>query len=107
LPEQDSQNPSPFDFAFDLRLQGTEQLQVVPVGKTSQVKLASNWPHPSFIGNFLPTQREVTAQGFSANWQTTFFSTNLEEALRGCLAERGCDDFNSRSFGVSFIDPVD
>ncbi|NVZ93298.1 cell envelope integrity protein CreD [Pseudomonas sp. D6002] len=107
LPEQDSHNPSPFDFAFDLRLQGTEQLQVVPVGKTSQVKLASNWPHPSFIGNFLPTQREVTAQGFSANWQTTFFSTNLEEALRGCLAERGCDDFNSRSFGVSFIDPVD
>ncbi|NVZ33354.1 cell envelope integrity protein CreD [Pseudomonas sp. A4002] len=107
LPEQDSQSPSPFDFAFDLRLQGTEQLQVVPVGKTSQVKLASNWSHPSFIGNFLPTQREVTAQGFSANWQTTFFSTNLEEALRGCLAERGCDDFNSRSFGVSFIDPVD
>ena len=107
LPEQDSHNPSPFDFAFDLRLQGTEQLQVVPVGKTSQVKLASNWPHPSFIGNFLPTQREVTVQGFSANWQTTFFSTNLEEALRGCLAERGCDDFNSRSFGVSFIDPVD
>ncbi|MBT1269702.1 cell envelope integrity protein CreD [Pseudomonas sp. VS38] len=107
LPEQDSHNPSPFDFAFDLRLQGTEQLQVVPAGKTSQVKLASNWPHPSFIGNFLPTQREVTAQGFSANWQTTFFSTNLEEALRGCLAERGCDDFNSRSFGVSFIDPVD
>lgn len=107
LPEQDSKKPAPFDFAFDLRLQGTEQLQVVPVGKTSQVKLASNWPHPSFIGNFLPAQREVTAQGFSAHWQTTFFSTNLEEALSSCLAERGCDDFNSRSFGVSFIDPVD
>ena len=58
LPEQDSKKPAPLDFAFDLRLQGTEQLQVVPVGKTSQVKLASNWPHPSFIGNFLPAQRE-------------------------------------------------
>ncbi|MHA6578121.1 cell envelope integrity protein CreD [Pseudomonas yamanorum] len=107
LPEQDSKKPTPFDFAFDLRLQGTEQLQVVPVGKTSQVKLASNWPHPSFIGNFLPSQREVTAQGFTANWQTTFFSTNLEETMRGCSWDQVCDDFNGRSFGVSFIDPVD
>ncbi len=39
LPEQDSKTPAALDFAFDLRLQGTEQLQVVPVGKTSQVTL--------------------------------------------------------------------
>jgi len=63
LPEQDSKKPNVVDFAFDLRLQGTEQLQVVPVGKTSQVSLASNWPHPSFIGNFLPAQREITDTG--------------------------------------------
>ena len=107
LPEQDSKKPAVLDFAFDLRLQGTEQLQVVPVGKTSQVSLASNWPHPSFIGNFLPSQREVTDKGFTANWQTTFFSTNLEESLRGCSYDQVCDDFNSRSFGVNFIDPVD
>ncbi|WP_426133427.1 cell envelope integrity protein CreD [Pseudomonas sp. PWP3-1b2] len=107
LPEQDSKKPATLDFAFDLRLQGTEQLQVVPVGKTSQVSLASNWPHPSFIGNFLPAQRDVTDKGFTANWQTSFFSTNLEEALRGCSVDKVCDDFNSRSFGVNFIDPVD
>jgi len=107
LPAQDSKKPAPLDFAFDLRLQGTEQLQVVPVGKTSEVKLASNWPHPSFIGNFLPARREVSDAGFTANWQTSFFSTNLEEALRGCLSDRSCDDFNGRSFGVNFIDPVD
>ena len=107
LPAQDSKNPAPLDFAFDLRLQGTEQLQVLPVGKTSVVKLASNWPHPSFVGNFLPVQREVTDQGFTANWQTSFFSTNLEEALYGCVVGSRCDDFNERSFGVNFIDPVD
>ena len=107
LPTQDSKNPAPLDFAFDLRLQGTEQLQVLPVGKTSKVKLASNWPHPSFVGNFLPAQREINDQGFSANWQTSFFSTNLEEALSNCVARGSCDEFKSRSFGVSFIDPVD
>ncbi len=46
LPAQDNKKPAAMDFAFDLRLQGTEQLQVVPVGETSQVSLASNWPHP-------------------------------------------------------------
>lgn len=107
LPTQDGKKPAVLDFAFDLRLQGTEQLQVVPVGKTSQVSLASNWPHPSFIGNFLPAQREVNDQGFSASWQTSFFSTNLEQALQSCLDRQGCEDFNNRSFGVNFIDPVD
>ncbi|MCR4538805.1 cell envelope integrity protein CreD [Pseudomonas sp. 18.1.10] len=107
LPVQDSKKPYVVDFAFDLRLQGTEQLQVVPVGKISQVSLASNWPHPSFIGNFLPVQRDVTDTGFTANWQTTFFSTNLEQALQSCLDGQGCKDFTNRSFGVNFIDPVD
>ncbi|RQO52951.1 cell envelope integrity protein CreD [Pseudomonas sp. KBW05] len=107
LPVQDSKKPYVVDFAFDLRLQGTEQLQVVPVGKISQVSLASNWPHPSFIGNFLPAQRDVTDSGFTANWQTTFFSTNLEQALQSCLDGQGCKDFTNRSFGVNFIDPVD
>ena len=104
LPELDSKTPAALDFAFDLRLQGTEQLQVVPVGKTSQVTLASNWPHPSFIGNFLPAQREVTDKGFSANWQTSFFSTNLEEALRGCLDDRASISFQM-AIGTALDDP--
>ena len=79
----------------------------MPVGKTSKVSLAANWPHPSFIGNYLPAQREVTDQGFTANWQTSFFSTNLQEALNSCVSGKDCEVFNSRSFGVSFIDPVD
>ena len=94
-------------FGFDLRLQGTGQLQVTPVGKTSEVKLAANWPHPSFIGNYLPTRREIGESGFTAQWQTSFFSTNLEEAMSTCVNGARCEEFNGRSFGVSFIDPVD
>lgn len=80
LPALDTQRATELAFGFDLRLQGTGQLQILPVGKTSKVSLSANWPHPGFIGNFLPAQREVTDQGFSANWQTSFFSTNLQEA---------------------------
>jgi len=107
LPALDAKAPTELNFGFNLRLQGTGQLLVVPVGKTSKVSLAANWPHPSFVGNYLPAQREVTDQGFTANWQTSFFSTNLQEAMNGCVSGKNCEVFNSRSFGVSFIDPVD
>ena len=107
LPALDAKAPTELNFGFDLRLQGTGQLQVVPVGKTSKVSLSANWPHPSFVGNYLPAQREITDQGFTANWQTSFFSTNLQEAMNNCISGKNCEVFNSRSFGVSFIDPVD
>jgi len=107
LPMLDANKATELAFGFDLRLQGTGQLQITPVGKTSKVSLKANWPHPSFIGNYLPAQREISAEGFSANWQTSFFSTNLEEALNSCLSHSSCEEFKSRSFGVSFIDPVD
>ncbi|NWA01950.1 cell envelope integrity protein CreD [Pseudomonas gingeri] len=107
LPRVDGREEKRLDFAFDLALQGTGQLQVMPVGKTSTVHLSADWPHPSFIGNYLPTQREINDQGFSANWQTSFFSTNLHEALNQCLETTRCEAFKARSFGVSFIEPVD
>jgi inner membrane protein len=106
LPTLDTSKTTELAFAFDLQLQGTGSLRVLPVGKTSSVSLGANWPHPSFIGNFLPAKREINDQGFTADWQTSFFSTNLQEAMHRCV--RGdCEAFNSRSFGVSFIDPVD
>ncbi|MFG5861076.1 cell envelope integrity protein CreD [Metapseudomonas sp. CR1201] len=95
------------DFGFDLKLQGTSSLSVTPVGRDSRVELSSSWPHPSFIGEFLPSERSISAQGFSATWQTSFFATNLQEALADCVGESRCDPFNSRDFGVSFADPVD
>jgi inner membrane protein len=106
LPALDTGKATQLSFAFDLRLQGTGSLKVLPVGKTSSVSLKANWPHPSFVGNFLPAKREINDQGFSADWQTSFFSTNLQEAMDRCIVG-DCDGLNGRSFGVSFIDPVD
>jgi inner membrane protein len=102
----------PMDYLIELKLQGTGEFQVTPVGRDSHVKLSSNWPHPSFVGEFLPRARDISAAGFSAEWQTSFFATNLEEALARCEpsadpANRSCADFGARHFGVSFVDPVD
>ncbi|CAM3439418.1 cell envelope integrity protein CreD [Pseudomonas floridensis] len=107
LPGLDGREPITLAFAFDLRLQGTGQFEVTPVGKSSSVQLSADWPHPGFIGNYLPTTRTITDQGFNATWQASFFSTNLQDALSRCLNAKSCEDFKGRSFGVSFVDPVD
>ncbi|MHC5351332.1 cell envelope integrity protein CreD [Metapseudomonas furukawaii] len=99
--------PQRLDIGFDLKLQGTSSLTVVPVGRDSRVALTSSWPHPSFIGDFLPGERSIDGKGFSASWQTSFFATNLQEALDSCVGEGECHGFQSRAFGVSFVDPVD
>jgi inner membrane protein len=93
--------------SIDLPLLGTSDFHVIPVGRETQVDLRSNWPNPSFTGDFLPVERKVDANGFSAQWATSFFSTNLEEALRRCDDDAACADFTARRLGVSFVDPVD
>ncbi|MFV3404338.1 MULTISPECIES: cell envelope integrity protein CreD [Pseudomonas] len=107
LASLDVQQARAFSYSFDLALQGTGQLYVLPVGRTSTVDMRANWPHPSFVGNFLPTRRAIDDKGFSAHWQTSFFATNLEEALRKCTTVERCAAFTDPSFGVSFVDPVD
>jgi inner membrane protein len=106
-----AQNETSLPFSLQLQLQGTGDFQVVPVGRDSRVEIKSNWPHPSFVGEFLPRGRSISNQGFTAQWQTSFFATNLEEALARCHGSSGdaanCNDFHSRRFGVNFIDPVD
>ena len=49
-----------FDAQIDLELLGTERFSVVPLGSATQINLTSNWPHPSFDGQFLPSERKIT-----------------------------------------------
>jgi len=96
------------DFDISLTLAGTREFNIVPVGRESRVHLTSDWPHPSFIGEFLPVKRKIGSAGFDADWQTSFFATNLEDVLARCAdATGGCKALEDDHFGVSFIDPVD
>lgn len=112
LAAHDVAAPQRIEVEIELDLQGTGSFSVTPVGRESRVTLASDWPHPSFIGEFLPREREVSAAGFNARWQTSFFATDLEEALAACAGPDGngggnCQALAQRQFGVSFLDPVD
>ena len=95
-----------YNFAFAMTVAGTEQLRWLPSAKDMTVTLAANWPHPSFSGNFLPTEREVSPQGFTATWKISHFASNADELLQSCV--RGsCDTMKDNAFGVDFMTPVD
>lgn len=96
-----------FDFSLNLLLSGTESFSVTPIGKETRVNISSGWPHPKFFGNFLPADSTISEAGFNANWQTSFFATNMQEYFLNCANKNECSDFNEKQFGVSFIDPVD
>jgi inner membrane protein len=93
---------TPSEFSFNLRLDGNDELLFVPVGKTTQVELTSSWDAPSFSGAFLPDERTVTDDGFSASWQVLDLNRPFGQSWRGETMP-----LLDSAFGLSLYPPVD
>lgn len=94
-----------FDVDFTMSLAGTTSLSVVPVGRNSELTLQSNWPHPNFVGNFLPLQRKVDEKGFRAHWSSNWLANSMNTNFTGGDA---AFHFGSLpAFTTSLIEPVD
>jgi len=94
--------PDKMDFSFDLSLNGSENLMFTPVGKVTTVDLKSTWSEPSFNGNFLPSKRKVSKDGFSANWKILHLNRNFPQTWVG-----GKHKVVDSRFGVDLRLPVD
>lgn len=70
-------------FNADIRLKGSHKLYFTPVGKTTDVHLASTWPTPSFSGKFLPDDREIKPDGFNAHWNVLHLNRNYPQYWTG------------------------
>ncbi|HCE57098.1 MAG TPA: cell envelope integrity protein CreD [Prolixibacteraceae bacterium] len=69
----------PANFGFTLQLKGSESLQFAPIGEITEVELHSNWNDPGFEGSFLPTERNVDNEGFTARWKVLNFNRNFPQ----------------------------
>ena len=67
-------------FSSVVELNGSDTFFVSPVGKTTRFRLTSDWPHPSFGGAFLPSEREVSDDGFSAAWEIPHLARPFPQA---------------------------
>ena len=93
---------------FTLSLAGSDKLGVVPLGRRSEVTLASSWPSPSFTGR-LPVSQSVDKDGFRAKWSTGHLgrpygqlwdadNTRTNPSIKTVLAS---------ALGVTLITPID
>lgn len=106
----DNDQSQELTLTLPLKLQGTSSFSVTPIGRETSVSMTSDWPHPSFNGQFLPRSPQINNDGFSADWQTTYFSTNYKETFNSCTQDttsKACVDLPEINFGVSLLEPVD
>ena len=92
----------PLNFEIELVLNGSEDLSVEALGKTSEVAMKSDWADPGFTGSFLPANRNVTANGFTADWLVTHLNRNFPQQW----ADKKYNTHEAK-LGVELLIPVD
>ena len=90
------------EFSCKLTLNGSESINFIPVGKTTEVKISGKWASPSFVGNFSP-QSTIENGNFSAKWHIMHFNRNIPEVWDNSASKY----FENSSFGVRLIETVD
>ena len=59
--------PMVVDFAYEFR--GNASLGLAPQAGDTHWVVKSSWPHPSFVGGFLPGPRHISDKGFTASYR--------------------------------------
>ncbi len=97
------------DFVLEVAVQGSERLELAPVGKVTTVVLESAWPDPSFCGAYLPVKRRIASQGFKAEWEISHFSRGFPQSwtTQTNRSEEMMRKIGAADFGVAFARPVD
>nr|WP_313807667.1 cell envelope integrity protein CreD [Flavobacterium sp.] len=92
------------DFAFNMKYNGSNSVKFIPVGKTTQISLNSDWESPSFEGMFAAndTTKSVSEKGFHADWKILDINRSFSQQYTTKLP-----NLNSYSFGVKLIETVD
>jgi len=70
------------------------------VGKQSKVELQSNWPDPSFNGNYIPKESTVNESGFTANWTVLQLNRNYPQWWIGKNMQQ---QMKESTFGVDLL----
>ncbi len=93
------------DYSLELKLAGSGSLVFLPLADTSRVTLESDWPHPEFIGQFLPHERTIDANGSTASWQ--LLGLNRRFGDQWPMSELAVQQIDNASFGMRLETPVD
>jgi inner membrane protein len=92
-------------FSFPISLNGSVSARFAPFGQNTSVALTANSGHPSFQGNWLPTERTINNEGFTANWSIPFLGRGYPQSWTTDTDMRA--NVEASRFGVDLVNPVD
>jgi inner membrane protein len=72
--------------------------------------IESKWPDPNFQGLFMPVERKISENGFTAEWKVAYYGRGYPQSwLSGSEEERDVDGsaIKKSGFGVDLYTPVD
>jgi inner membrane protein len=90
-------------FQVNLKLNGSENLDFIALGKNNKVNVISKWANPSFSGSFLPDKRKISKDGFDASWSISHLNRNLPAHWE----DNEFPVFTEGKFGLNLINPND
>lgn len=95
------------DFGYMMR--GNNSLTLAPQAGDTRWTVASQWPHPSFQGGFLPASRQVSEEGFSATYRVGNLALGRSLVEVGDAAKAGPDEAgpDTHQARIMLVQPVD
>jgi inner membrane protein len=100
---------SDVEFSIPLDFNGSDGIFFAPFGVQNEATLKSNWPDPAFRGAFLPADRSVRPDGFSATWKISYYGRDYPQSW---TSRAGNERFNvlavsNSRFGAQFLSILD
>jgi inner membrane protein len=92
-----------FNATATLHFSGAQRIALLAYGKTTHLTMQGDWPNPGFDGGFLPVNRSIATNGFTADWSVPYIA-------RGVRAEGQSDTITAleaTALGVSFVEVAD
>ncbi|MBN2657762.1 MAG: cell envelope integrity protein CreD [Spirochaetales bacterium] len=93
------------EFTMKVSLRGGGSIRFFPMGGETEISVKSDWISPGFTGAFIPTERELTDNGFSAGWKIQALARNYPQFWIDDNVT--WQDIDGSGFGVNFVSPVD
>jgi inner membrane protein len=92
-----------YEFNLKLNIKGSQGFYFKPFDKTTHVEISSDWPHPSFQGNVLPDEHNITANGFHATWSIPHLARNYPQLWTLEIQKFDTNEFKA---GVNLFESV-
>lgn len=90
-------------FNLSINIKGSHSFFIVPTSKQTDAVMDSDFPHPSFIGNYLP-EHDLSEHGFKAVWNILEYNKTLPGLIQ--FNKNGEINLGKECFGLIVKNPV-